>query len=196
MAYKRRPSFRNEILRLHNEGYNRQAIIDTLHCVPSSVDYYLSPNGPSRSLDRVNKFRNTIYGKLYIKVVQFNKYREYNKPQKEPKNRYIDKSLFINKISYFNSGIAMVTAKEVYEKYGEETTCYLTGDHIDLTKPRTYQFDHLIPKSRGGDNSLDNLGICTKTANMAKGCMTPEEFVEFCKKVIAHAGYEVVKKQV
>ena len=73
---------------------------------------------------------------------------------------------------------------DVIKKFGEHPTCYLTGEPIDIFKPRTYNFDHKIPRSRGGDNSLDNLGLCTKKANHAKYNMTPDEFINFCKKVV------------
>ena len=67
------------------------------------------------------------------------------------------------------------------------------GEQLDITKPRDYVFDHMIPRSRGGDNSLDNLGLCTKQANMAKSDLTPEEFIQFCKKVLEYNGYTVNK---
>ena len=64
-------------------------------------------------------------------------------------------------------------------------TCYLTGDKIDIYDTRSYEFDHIIPKSRGGSNDLSNLGVCTAEANRAKADKTPEEFLALCKKVIA-----------
>lgn len=76
------------------------------------------------------------------------------------------------------------TVEDVINKFGENPKCYLTGESIDIYKPKTYSFDHIIPSSRGGDNSIDNLGICTKQANQAKSDMTKEEFIEFCKKVV------------
>jgi 5-methylcytosine-specific restriction endonuclease McrA len=83
--------------------------------------------------------------------------------------------------------------EDVINKYGENTFCYLTGDRIDISKPRTYSFDHKIPRSRGGENTLDNLGICTKIVNTSKTDMTPEEYIELCKKVLEHNGYNVTK---
>jgi 5-methylcytosine-specific restriction endonuclease McrA len=85
------------------------------------------------------------------------------------------------------------TVKDVIEKFGENPICYLTGEQIDINKPRTYHFDHIIPRSRGGDSSIDNLGICTKRANLAKHDMTPDEFEHLCKRVLEHNGYIVTK---
>lgn len=79
------------------------------------------------------------------------------------------------------------TSQDVIDKFGEAPVCYLTGQPIDISKPRTYQFDHIIPRSRGGTNDLDNLGICTRMANLAKSSMTLDEFTNFCSLVIKNA---------
>ncbi len=80
----------------------------------------------------------------------------------------------------------MFTADDVIKKFGENPKCYLTGDPIDIYKPSTYHFDHIVPISRGGTNTIDNLGICTKAANQAKHSMTHTEFIDFCRRVIDH----------
>ena len=84
--------------------------------------------------------------------------------------------------------------KDVLNKYDNctEVTCYLTGDKIDLKKDN-YALDHIQPISRGGSCELDNLGITTYLANQAKTYMTEDEFVELCKKVLIHHGYNVTK---
>lgn len=76
------------------------------------------------------------------------------------------------------------TVDDVINKFGEKPKCYLTGVEIDIYQTTTYHFDHIVPVSKGGDNSINNLGICTKMANMAKTNMTYDEFVELCKKVV------------
>ncbi len=86
------------------------------------------------------------------------------------------------------------TPQDIINKFGDNPQCYLTGKLIDIYKPRTYQFDHIIPVAKGGDNSLSNLGICTKQVNSSKTDMTPEEYIELCKEVLTHAGYEVTKR--
>lgn len=80
----------------------------------------------------------------------------------------------------------LFSVDDVIAKFGDNPSCYLTGQPIDISKPRTYSFDHIIPKSRGGDNSLDNLGLCTKAANQAKNDMTLDEFINSCKQVVKH----------
>ena len=56
-----------------------------------------------------------------------------------------------------------------------------------------YQLDHIIPSSRGGDNSFKNLGITHKIVNYMKGNLTPEELIEWCIKILKHNGYNVTK---
>jgi 5-methylcytosine-specific restriction endonuclease McrA len=82
--------------------------------------------------------------------------------------------------------------KDVLNKYNNETKvqCYLTGDWIDLTQD-DYSFDHIVPLSRGGSCELNNLGIVTPIANMAKSSMLESEFVELCKKVLQYRGYKI-----
>lgn len=75
---------------------------------------------------------------------------------------------------------------EIYRKITANPFCYLTGTKIDLTDSQSYEFDHIIPKSRGGKNDLNNLGLCTRTANRCKTNLTPEEFLELCKQVVRH----------
>lgn len=55
----------------------------------------------------------------------------------------------------------------------KDTTFY------DWYKP---SLDHIVPKSRGGDNSLDNLQYLTVFENLSKRDMTMIEWEEFKQK--------------
>lgn len=37
--------------------------------------------------------------------------------------------------------------------------------------------DHIIPRSRGGKSTPDNIVLCCKEDNQRKGALTPEEYV-------------------
>lgn len=65
---------------------------------------------------------------------------------------------------------------------------------INIEETRSYHFDHIVPRSRGGNNSLENLGIATKEANNAKNDMTEEEFIDLCKRVLQNNGYSIEQK--
>lgn len=136
-----------------------------------------------------------IFKGFWGKVNIFNGLQKQSVPIKAPKRIFSDHVKFKVKIRQFNKGypVAKLTPEEVVEKFGYETICYLTGAKVDLRKPQTYQFDHIIPRSRGGDNSINNLGISISEANKAKHSLTPEEFIELCRKVLAHNGYDVTK---
>ena len=87
------------------------------------------------------------------------------------------------------------TIQEVYEKFGTEPICYLTGEKIDLTDSKDYSLDHILPKSKGGDNSLDNLGFLKSNVNYAKSDMTVDEFIQLCINVLEYNGYDVLNRE-
>jgi len=56
--------------------------------------------------------------------------------------------------------------------------CYYSGEPV---KDKDINIDHKQPVSRGGDNKLDNLCVCSATMNRAKGNLTEFEFKELLK---------------
>lgn len=48
--------------------------------------------------------------------------------------------------------------------------------------------DHIIPRSRGGSHSNDNLACACVTCNSAKRAMTSDEFCSWIVRVAAHLG--------
>lgn len=58
--------------------------------------------------------------------------------------------------------------------------CQYTGKKLDKD---TGNIDHIISKSRGGENSWENMVLCHKEINSKKGTKTPEE-----------AGLKLIKK--
>ena len=66
----------------------------------------------------------------------------------------------------------------ILEKFGRKCT-YCGKENIPL------EIEHIIPKSRGGSNKVDNLCLACRECNVAKGSQTAEEF-----------GYLNIQKQV
>lgn len=147
------------------------------------------------------------WNKLYyfrLKLYSFFSRRE-SKKCKEPKYKRKYRKIitgklgcFINSNKFYENRNRMKITKEILnkalEKLGPNPICYLTGDKIDINDAKSYNLDHIIPKAKGGDNSIENLGILTKQANMAKSEYTVEEHIEYCKKVLNHQGYDVVRR--
>ena len=55
--------------------------------------------------------------------------------------------------------------EELRKKLGDNPICYLTGEPIDLLERDEYTLDHIIPRAKGGKNTLDNLGILKREIN-------------------------------
>lgn len=72
-------------------------------------------------------------------------------------------------------------------KSGGENHCFYCGERV-FRKERS--LDHLIPKSRGGTWSIENIVLCHRACNWAKADMTLAEFADF---VAANGGIHAVK---
>lgn len=62
-------------------------------------------------------------------------------------------------------------------KYGGK--CAICGKAFESMKDIT--FDHIIPMSKGGDDTIDNYQLAHFACNQLKNDMTPEEFQIFQK---------------
>ncbi len=85
------------------------------------------------------------------------------------------------------------TSQDVLEKFGDTPRCYLSGRKIDLSVTGSYHLDHIHPRSKGGDNSLENLGLAEKHANLAKSNLSVDELLLLCEDILRHNGYTVSK---
>jgi 5-methylcytosine-specific restriction endonuclease McrA len=99
-----------------------------------------------------------------------------------------------SRVDNFKQGEKMFTVHDFIEKFEKDPICQLTGRKIDLEERDSWELDHIIPKSRGGDNSLTNCQVLCRDVNQAKGPMLEEEFISLCIEVLEHKGYSVDKK--
>ncbi len=71
------------------------------------------------------------------------------------------------------------TKGEGYEESdGRCVFCGVKTKQGGKSTPRKSEGDHAIPKSRGGNNTIDNLQNTCRTCNRRKGRMTTEEFID------------------
>jgi 5-methylcytosine-specific restriction endonuclease McrA len=80
----------------------------------------------------------------------------------------------------------MFNEEKLIEKIGDEPKCYLTGRSICLSDSRSYHLDHVIPRSKGGDNSIENCEIACREANQAKSNMSYDNFIQLCREIVAN----------
>lgn len=176
---------KEKILKLRQEGKSYSEIKKILNCSKSTISYYCGEGQKEKTKKRTEVRRqNTL-----LEKVDGYKYRTFKK-NKEKVRRFNkrDNGNLTNKELTQN-----FSWKDVLEKFGENTFCYLSGEKINLLND-SYSLDHKIPYSRGGNNDLDNLGITNQVVNRMKSDLTPEELFMWCKKILEFNGYEVKYK--
>lgn len=165
---------KDKILKLRQQGKTYDEIKNLLGCSKGTIAYHCGKNQKSKTKNRRYKFNSKVHP-AFFKLDAFkhiNLRAKINSFCRDRKTDVVIESDF--------------KLKDVLLKFGTNPTCYLTGQSIDLSKPDTYEFDHIIPISKGGSISLDNLGLTTKEANRCKHNLLLNEFIDLCKKVLVH----------
>lgn len=67
----------------------------------------------------------------------------------------------------------------------QDFKCALTGRQLE---PEQTALDHIVPITKGGENSIDNVQFVTAAANVAKGTLDLDEFIELCRDVVRTHG--------
>ena len=191
---------KEEILKLRSEGKTYDEIKEIVGCSKGTVSYHCGPGQKEKTNNRLRKRRENL---LLSKVDGF-RYRKDNgiinlcEDVKVRAKRYMPENT--RKFQGIKDGDYDIKDNEFFRwedvierEGGEETICYLSGEPINL-KENQYQLDHIQPKSRGGDNSLANLGIAHSVVNMMKHNLTPIELLEWCAKILEHNGFDVKEK--
>ena len=182
-----------QIIALREKGLSYNQIAKKLNCAKSTVSYALSPK--TRRLAKEKQARLPRHEKLLRHRIYAFKNTTHTTTQPpwyiSQTPRQISKAI-TNK-SYTFQRTMTFNYKDVYAKYGDHFPCALTGRPIDFNKPHTYEYDHILPTSRGGDNTLSNMQIVCPEVNRAKQNLTDDEFLELCKEVVIHHGHKIYK---
>lgn len=173
------------IIRLRNEEKTYNEIADELGCSKSTISYHLGEGQKEKNKERQEKRRKKIPFAQKIEGFKARKGIRNKAHHFQIRNNSEDK---LSKFSKMSESNLEFTYHDVLAKIGKNPTCYISGDSIDLSEPSTYHFDHIIPSSKGGDNSLENLGIATKQANSMKHDLTLEEFLNKCEQILKYHG--------
>lgn len=180
-----------KILELYEKGFSYREIESVLGCSKGSVSYHCGTGQKEKTLS--NQRRNRKSDILKAKVQRFVGSPPKKQKSKEEDYRAIEKILEVKLNQFSLTGKRkdksvkckrMFNVKQFIKKIGDDPVCYLTGRPINLNEGKSYHLDHIVPKSKGGDNSLENCGLACKAANQAKNDMNLEEFIQLCREVI------------
>jgi hypothetical protein len=183
---------KEKILSLRKEGKSYLEIKKILGCSKGTISYHCGEGQKEKT-----KKRNQENIKSYVVCKKLDKYKKKQLQTKSDDFQRDRKWVYDPIRKKRKSGVHLTKNfgyKDILEKFGENTTCYLTGRPISLVEPKTYSFDHKIPPNKGGDNSIENLGITCREANYAKSDLLLDQFIELCKEILVHHGYEVKRK--
>lgn len=169
---------KKEILELREEGKTYKEIKEFLGCSFSTISYHCDPLGKQKTqerskrnlqnslLRRVNKALHTRYDNLFVR----------KKSKINQKTIREDKSF---------------TFSEFLDVLNKNPYCYLTGRKLDINNLKSWHIDHIIPISKDGKTTLDNILPVCKEANQAKHNLSVADFINLCKDILIHNGYKV-----
>lgn len=199
-----------QILQLRSQGKTYTEIAAELGCSKGTISYHCGAGQKvkTRSRNAKNQEKDGPVVHSLRKRISFFRNETPRPPRSSSYDLGLDKYLYgicrhfqDRTIKGPNTGkISMTsddtfTVDEMIASFGDEPSCYLTGDKIDLNDLGSYELDHKQPVARGGTNDLSNLGLTSYWANRSKDAMTVEEYVELCVKVARHFGYTITKDE-
>lgn len=160
---------KEQILKLREEGKTYDEIKAELNCAKSTIAYHCNEEVKIKQLKRQKATPKTI------------------------------RRLFMKRLSLYNrrtiDNYSKISVDDFMKKIGDFPRCYLTGRLLDLSEVKSYQIDHIIPFSKGGKHTLDNIDISCSEANYMKSNLTMNELISLMTEIFIKLGYLVKKKK-
>jgi len=170
-----------KIKELREKGLSYNQIKEELNCSKATISYHLDDKGKEKVKNRNKSNKNNS---LIKRVWEFknknvsSKTRDFQRRNGSLLNNKQDKNF---------------TLGDVINKLDGNFNCYLSGLKININDSSSFAFDHIIPSSKGGDNTLNNLGLTSNIINSMKNNLTVDEFIYYCKIILEYNGYSINK---
>lgn len=184
----------DSIKELRSKDLSYREISLILGCSKSTVSYHCGTGQKTKTRDRQAIRRADVVLAKLERYLQTNRGKSFRVSSVTDVDRKRYMTLDFQREPDNGARTKVFGFSEVRDKIGDNPTCYLSGRPIDITDAKSFEFDHIVPRANGGDNSLENLGVATKAANRAKHDLSHEEFLELCKDVLEHNGYAVSRE--
>jgi predicted transcriptional regulator len=181
----------NKIIELKKEGYTYNKIMKELNCSKSTISYYLGDNQKEKTKNRSIKIKSKPEFVLQKKLYAF-RYRDNLGKRVLSKVRDFQRREG-SKISITKPELSF-NIEDFLLKIGDNPKCYLSGELINLYETKDYCIDHIIPATKGGENTLENAGLISSTLNKMKSDISVDELLEKCIQVLEYNGYIIYKK--
>ena len=88
--------------------------------------------------------------------------------------------------TYLKSSKRWTDLKSIFDQ--QEGKCSYTGRDIIIGIDA--ELDHIIPRSKGGDNKLDNLQWVHTDVNKMKSYQLPDDFLKLIAEIYHHSGLQ------
>jgi 5-methylcytosine-specific restriction endonuclease McrA len=186
---------KDQILKLRDLGYSYRQIQEKLHCSKGTIAYHCGDGQKDKTTKRRNKnrsYQHPLVRKVenFVKIIGPN--NQINIQSKRTLNKILYQKIAVfSRINHKDYNYMSFTVEALLEKIGNNPMCSLTGRPINLLDSRSYQLDHIVPRSKGGDNSLDNCQLTCREANQAKHELTIDEFINLCREIINYHDHKI-----